>query len=157
VAKSGFLHPVNALHTAVLGTADGVDQHVEARKQAVNVNPTRIINETVVDNKRAALWKGLMCLFQEQLPGWKIPIVQDSPHNQDVGLRQLIFEKISPIECQTLFQAALAYLARECLLDLRQIKTAASQVRLGAGDLDRHAALPRADVDDRPVGLPREA
>ena len=58
LAKAGFRHPVDAFRAAVLGTADGVDQHVEARKQAVGMNPTLIIDEAVVDNERAARVEG---------------------------------------------------------------------------------------------------
>ena len=60
LVKSGFLHPGNAFSAAVLGAADGLDQHVEARKQTVGVYPTRIIDEAVVDNERAVWWKCLM-------------------------------------------------------------------------------------------------
>ena len=67
---------------------------------------------------------------------------------------QRVLQEISCMEMQTMSEAVLFDVAFEAWTHLGKVEAAASEVRMGAEDLDRQAALRRADVDHRLVPAP---
>src|SRR5262245_7313640 len=154
LAKTDLLHPIRAFGWGILGAAGCFDEHVQARKQAMGRQAVLLVDEGIVDDERAARRKCPIGLFEQQFPHRNVPVVEDTSHDQNVGCGQWIGKEIAWIESEPTRQAVLPHIADECSLDAREIEAATSEMRMNAGDLDRHAALRRADVNDAVVPVP---
>src|SRR5262249_58351288 len=84
------------------------------------------------------------------------PIVQDVPHDQDVGGRQRVGEEVAGVEAQPARQAAGGDVVVEGRPGGGQVESAAGQVRVGQCELGGHASFGGADDDDGVVAVPGE-
>jgi hypothetical protein len=97
-----------------------------------------------------------MGVRQQHCLGWKIPIVQDTSHDVNVGLGQWIGKEITRVESQPVRQSVLADITHECWFDGGQVEASAGQVRMDVKNFDRQTTLCRPDIDDSAVVAPRK-
>src|SRR5262249_7892527 len=126
--ESAVAHPAHALARGVFESAGSLDEHIETRKQGFCLVAARVIDEGVVDDQGTCWRQRAVRLLQQHKLGWQIPIVQDAPHDEHVGARQFILEKISGMKSQLLLHPVSAHEAREHRLDLGEIEATATQM-----------------------------
>jgi hypothetical protein len=100
IAEAGFLHPSDAVRRREVEPTGRHDQHIEARQQTRGSGTPLIVDESFVNDERTVRWQRGLSLLQQHLLCWKIPIVQNAAHDDDLGGRQWVSKKIPRIELQ---------------------------------------------------------
>src|SRR3984893_2448534 len=154
--EPGLAHPRLAVGSGKVETARRLDQHVQAHQQTECVLAPLVIDDRLIDNKRAAVGKRGMRLFEQHALLRKIPVVQNMAHDKDIGWRQGVREEVSAKKFYPLLHSMLGYEFLKDRLDFGQVVSGARKMVMRAGDGNWHHALCRADVDERLIILPRE-
>ncbi len=74
----------------------------------MSLDATPIVDEWIVHDKRNPNWERLMALANSIVLVGRSPIVQDTSHDVNVGLRQWIGKEITRVELQPVRQSVLA-------------------------------------------------
>ena len=86
----------------------------------------------------------------------EVPVVEDVPHDEDVGRRQRVFEEVTRCEGEPALETERLHVVCEHGADGGQVELAAGQVLVRERDLDRNGTLRAADVNERSCTLPTE-
>src|SRR6266576_4545185 len=139
--ETNLAHPALAVGAAVVEAAVGFDQHVQAHHQAEGVLAAVVIDDSLIDDVRAAVGQSVISLTDEHFLRCEIPVVQDVAHDDYVGLGERILEKTARRECQAAVEAELGSVILEDRAYLRQVEPDGMEVGMRESNLRSSVAL----------------
>ena len=149
-AEACLFHPADAIGAGVIEAAGGFDEHVEAHHEAERVLGTVVVDERVVDDEGSAGIERVVSLADEHLLLFKVPVVQDVAHGENVDAGQGLGEEVSRLEAEAAVDGVSFGVLLEDWSALSEVVANAVKMRVGEGDLDGEIALCGSDVG---VGL----
>src|SRR3954468_11195761 len=133
VDEAGLAHPLLAIGAGVVEAGRGLDQHVEAHEEALDIVAALVVDQALIDDEGAAGGQGFVGFPEEAELVVHTPVVEDVAHDEEVGRGQRLAEEIPLVEADAVLKAVFRDEVFEDRTDRAEVVPDAAEVGVRGG------------------------